>query len=137
MAKPVIEFVKCPICCGHEVISREAIEILAKALQYEYPENSVELSNMRNAIRNFKQHADAANAAQEEDIEPKCPTPEKRRYALQEYTLTNAKNWKQHPYHCVCGYWHLSKHTASEHAAKINTLPSQPEEFDIIDPLLL
>lgn len=130
------EFVKCPFCCGHEVISAEAAAVIATVLMAaEVTPMSdavaIELQNICNSIENFRQHEQ-----REEWRPPMCPTPGKRKYSNHEHALPYATKWRQHAYECECGYWHLSKQTPTDHHAKVNAPPAAPDEFDSIDPLL-
>jgi hypothetical protein len=61
---PVVEFVKCPCCAGHEAISAEAADRLAGMIYNSmsgWPEDSplkCELMNIRNAILNTQERVD-------------------------------------------------------------------------------
>lgn len=127
-------FVKCPCCCGHEVISEGAALALALMIgkaDLGYTPVAAELENIRNSILNFRQHEQ-----REEWKPPPCPTPAKRKYSNHAHALPYATKWSQHAYECECGYWHLSKQTPADHKAKVNAPPAGADEFDDVDPLL-
>lgn len=129
-------FINCPFCSGHEKISEEALTELAMMIsvrRFGSDAATAELLNIRNMILNARERG----APVEEYTPPICPTPAKAKYANPEHALPNAIKWKQHPYLCACGYWHLSKQSPTEHASKINSPPASADEFDEIDPLLL
>ena len=130
------EFVKCPFCAGAELVTPEALEIIANQIDEcvnlldETPVKT-ELHNIRNAILNTQERT-----SEPEYVPPICPTPDKRKYSNREHASHNAKRWNQHPNTCECGYVHLSKQTEAEHAAKIDQAPASIDEFDEVDPLL-
>lgn len=55
-----LSFVKCPCCCGHEVISAAAADRLATLIDISMDSEPApiraELENIRNSILNFQQH---------------------------------------------------------------------------------
>ena len=128
----------CPFCAGHDwrLLSnhqsrRPSPPGLATNVVKDHL--AAELTNIRNAILN---QAERETTPPWEKL-PQCPTPTKRKYSNLEHAHYDAVRWNQHPYTCVCTYVHLSKQTATEHAAKISTPPATADEFeDIIDPLL-
>jgi hypothetical protein len=133
MTGPYFEtYIKCVCCAGHESISTEAATALATIIKHrltgcgESPVTT-ELWNIYNAIVN----------TQEREKPQPCPTPGKVSYSELTHAAQAAVRHKQHGYLCECGFWHLSKQTPTEHAAKINTLAAAPDEFEsVIDPLL-
>lgn len=137
MVYPMIDFITCPFCAGHETVSPEAADVIA-ALIEKYTRGSVvfeletELLNIRNAILNTAQRAQPV----EEYEPPICPTPDKRKYSNLAHAQPDATKWHQHAYRCGCGYWHLTKQSATEHSAKINSPAASADEFEAIDPLL-
>lgn len=135
------EFVKCPFCCGTEKVSDGALDAIESAiwewLHIPRPESDTvtEMWNIRNVILNALERTSPVVPEYEAPI---CPTPGKRKYSNPEHAEPDAGRWHQHSYRCACGFWHLSKQTAAEHAAKINTSAASADEFDAIaiDPLL-
>lgn len=132
-----MNFVKCPCCAGHETISAEAAAELAMMIFNRldgFGEGPVvtELNNIRNTILNMQER----ETIRPEEVLPLCPTPQKRKYSNFAHVKPFAAKWRQHPYRCECGYWHLSKQTPDEHAAKINSPAADANEFPAIDPLL-
>jgi hypothetical protein len=134
----VAEFIKCPFCSGHEAVSPEAAERIAGMIYNSmdgWPEDSplaTELWNIRNAILNTQER----EQPREEYTPPLCPTPDKAKYGDAKHAAPNAAKYRQHPYQCECGYWHLSKQAPAAHLAKINSLAAGADEFEAIDPLL-
>lgn len=126
-----MNFITCMFCSGHESVSPEAAHIIKEAIALHLhrwrttlPEPTIcELENICNVIENTEQRMI-------------CPTPSKAKYTNREHALPFAVKWKQHAYECACGHWHLSKQTPTEHATKINSPPTSPDEFETIDPLL-
>jgi len=140
-------FVKCPFCAGHEAVGPEAAAEIARMITTRIqfmPEGPLqcELENICNAILNTQERECPHGCDSKDNCvictpAPICPTPDKRKYSNREHALPFAVKWGQNPYACECGYWHLSKQKAAEHAAKINSPPAGPDEFDSeIDPLL-
>jgi hypothetical protein len=144
-------FVQCPFCAGHETISAEAADAIAVLIRgyvhYAEEDNplTAELSNIRNAILNRRERVSCGVTGHQtpgqcgncgNEMMPLCPTPQKRKYSNLTHAKPDAAQWRQHPYECACGYWHLSKQTSAEHATKINSAAADAEEFSDIDPLL-
>jgi hypothetical protein len=137
----MISFINCPFCFGHETVSSEAAALIEQAIHYELGERGSELSpkligeleNIRNVILNTQERLEPV----EEYTPPLCPTPAKRKYSNLAHAQPDAAQWRQHPYECACGYWHLSKQSTTEHTAKINSPAASADEFDAVDPLLL
>lgn len=137
----MISFINCPFCSGHEAVSPEAATAIAELIEKAlYKSDSPltplggELQNILNVIRNTEEREEPQA---EEYTPPICPTPEKRRYVNREAAIPHATKFGYHPYECECHYWHVSKQTPAEHRRKINSPPSEPNEFPTIDPLLL
>ena len=135
----MLNFTRCPFCAGHESISPETAEAIARLIEHsQWMTGSrespflTELENIRNAILNQQQRAPAPP----QEKLPLCPTPQKRKYSNEAHARHDAVRWNQHPYECACTYWHLSKQTPEEHAAKISTPVASADEFEPIDPLL-
>jgi hypothetical protein len=136
-------FIKCPFCSGHEAVTPEAANLIREAIAlhlhrwHSTLSNELvgELENICNVIDNTAEREPQPQQA--EDVAPLCPTPDKRRYAMREWAEPDAAKWRQHPYQCACGYWHLSKQTEAEHRRKINSPPAGADEFETVDPLLL
>jgi hypothetical protein len=134
----VFNFIKCPFCSGHESLLEEAAgiigQMIAQRLEADIQSDSeaaqTALWNIRNVIENTAER-------REEYVPPICPTPGKRKYSNKDHTKADAAKWRQHGYRCECGYWHLSKQSATEHTSKINSPPADADEFDAIDPLML
>lgn len=131
-------FVKCPFCAGHEFVSPDAADAIARMIvmglkgSIESPLQT-ELFNIRNAILNMAER----ETIPPEEVLPLCPTPQKRKYSNFAHAAPDANKWHQHPYECKCGYWHLSKQSSDEHMAKISTHPANADEFEsVVDPLL-
>ena len=131
-----MSFITCPFCSGHEAISPQVAEVIGEmigtvlATHPDWPRESIcELENIRNVILNTQ----GREAEPEQYVPPICPTPDKAKYGDYDHSLPNARKYKQHPYHCECGYWHLSK----QHSSKINSPPASADEFEAIDPLML
>lgn len=130
------DFIRCPFCSGHEVISTETADLLIEWIDsnedWRRPKQvQAELENIRNSILNHREREQ-----EQEPLLPICPTPDKAKYASREHSHHNAIRYRQHPYQCECGYWHLSKQSGVEHTAKINAPAATADEFDPIDPLL-
>jgi hypothetical protein len=135
-----MNFIKCPFCAGHEVVSPEAAETIADMIQVWIDNDgdptgedpTGELMNIRNAILNGQERREQNPG----EVVPLCPTPKKRRYFSKDHTIHDATQWRQYAYLCDCGWWHLSKQRPEEHAVKINSPVAGADEFPGIDPLL-
>jgi hypothetical protein len=140
--KAMISFINCPFCSGHESVSPEAARLIREAIALHLHRWRSTLSDMLvTELENICNVID--NTAERQQVErysealPICPTPAKRKYSNREHALPFAVKWQQNAYECECGFWHLSKQTPAEHAAKINSPPASPDEFETVDPLLL
>lgn len=137
-----MNFINCPLCSGGEKISPEAADRLAGMIYNSMQGWStddplyIELWNIRNTILNRAQREPWRD---ESATFPICPTPAKRKYSNLAHIAPFAAKWRQHPYECECGYWHLSKQSSAQHRAKIEPSVASADEFDtiVIDPLLL
>jgi hypothetical protein len=136
-----LNFVKCPFCSGHETVSEELAAALSLVLASPpfstYGEGALktEVANIRNHMLNLGER----EAEQPiEDYAPAiCPTPDKRRYAREEYTAHDAAKWMRYAYLCECGYWHLSKTPANMSGPEKAKAPAAlGDEFETIDPLM-
>src|SRR5882762_2361820 len=128
----MISFITCPVCAGGESVSPKAAKAIADMIDTWLSDIGsstptpldVELSNIRNAILNMRERENTPPGEEP----PICPTPKKRKYSNHRHAHPDAVRWRQHAYPCNCGYWHLSKQTPAEHAAKISIPAASADE---------